>query len=534
MWPPVTLENWVVGRSGYYGNSLMVRTDVIRVLRNKYMSGHTVIPAQKQNSAPINSGILQRKTCSCGRPITANGECAECRKKRLSLQRRAVNQAGPEVAPPIVHEVLREPGRPLDPTIRSFMESRFNHDFGRVRVHTDSRASQSAQAVDAHAYTVGQNVVFSSGQYTPNTMSGHRLLAHELTHVVQQEAFSGTSALAGSMQNPGENSRLENEAARSANAINNGREVSFPLTSGGPSIMRDNGGSGSSSPGVRYTRPTTGPSAPDLCENKTDITRTFRDFVAAVPTHIANIPNIRASERTRLTTLANIVLHSEGAADIDNFTIVSCTRISSPLTLPTETVTAYVDADNREVGLHQDYVDRMDNFAQNPTRADLLPILTVIAHEKRHVTLGSAVNVDPANLQPDFSSSQAGQAAYRVEEIMTVAEEIAISRRFRGRRYSVPVTVQTQLRRYWNTIKAWVTEAEAERLRGVIIQQLRRRYGTDPSCDDSITLGVIKSMETGRWHFCDTGTGRVAGTVPRGLNLCEQDGRHRVCGPADS
>ncbi len=90
------------------------------------------------------------------------------------------------VAPPIVHEVLRSPGQPLDPAVRSFMELRFGNDFSRVRVHTDLIASRSADAVAADAYTVGSDVVFGSGRYAPTGRDGQRLLAHELAHVAQQ------------------------------------------------------------------------------------------------------------------------------------------------------------------------------------------------------------------------------------------------------------------------------------------------------------------------------------------------------------
>lgn len=89
-------------------------------------------------------------------------------------------------APPIVHEMLRSPGQPLDANTRASMESRFGHDFGSVRVHDDAQAVESAQAVDAQAYTVGRDIVFASGKYAPRTAKGRRLLAHELTHVVQQ------------------------------------------------------------------------------------------------------------------------------------------------------------------------------------------------------------------------------------------------------------------------------------------------------------------------------------------------------------
>src|SRR5205085_2612612 len=91
-----------------------------------------------------------------------------------------------EVPRTTVHEVLDAEGQPLDDEMRAFMEPRFGHDFSQVRVHTDERAVETAQAMNALAYTVGQDVVFGQGQYTPETTEGKRLLAHELTHTIQQ------------------------------------------------------------------------------------------------------------------------------------------------------------------------------------------------------------------------------------------------------------------------------------------------------------------------------------------------------------
>src|SRR5829696_8406704 len=139
-------------------------------------------PTPTSSFTPVRAKLLQRK-CACGGTPGLDGECAECRKKRL--QRRSTGQAEPSTVPPIVHDVLRSPGQPLDPGTRAFMEPRFGHDFGRVRVHTDTKAAESAQAVNALAYTVGHDVVFGADQYAPRTSEGRRLLAHELVHVVQ-------------------------------------------------------------------------------------------------------------------------------------------------------------------------------------------------------------------------------------------------------------------------------------------------------------------------------------------------------------
>src|SRR5262249_50434629 len=130
-------------------------------------------------------GILQRK-CACGNHTMAGGECEECRKKDEGmLQRKAANSAEVSEVPPIVYEVLNSPGKPLDTGLRAFMEPRFGHDFGNVRVHTDAKAAESAQAVNALAYTVGHKVVLGAGQFAPGTTTGQSLLAHELTHTIQ-------------------------------------------------------------------------------------------------------------------------------------------------------------------------------------------------------------------------------------------------------------------------------------------------------------------------------------------------------------
>jgi len=94
--------------------------------------------------------------------------------------------------PPIVHDVLNSgAGQPLDTTTQAFIEPRFDYDFSQVRVHTDAKAAESAQAVNALAYTVGPDVVFGAGQYIPHSNAGQRLMAHELTHVVQQSGSDG-------------------------------------------------------------------------------------------------------------------------------------------------------------------------------------------------------------------------------------------------------------------------------------------------------------------------------------------------------
>jgi hypothetical protein len=143
----------------------------------------------KSSFTPMSRPMLQRK-CACGGTPGASGECAACKKKREASQgmlQRAASNAGPvNEVPGIVHDVLRSSGQPLETGTREFMESRFGQDFSGVRVHTDSRAAESARAVNALAYTVGRDVVFGEGKYAPQTQAGQKLMAHELTHVMQQ------------------------------------------------------------------------------------------------------------------------------------------------------------------------------------------------------------------------------------------------------------------------------------------------------------------------------------------------------------
>jgi hypothetical protein len=109
---------------------------------------------------------------------------ATLQSKSVSPQSTAHNSDVPK----IVGEVLSSPGHPLDHSTSAFMGERFGHDFSKVKVHNDSRATASAASVNALAFTSGDHIVFGAGQYAPETCSGRSLLAHELTHVVQQDA----------------------------------------------------------------------------------------------------------------------------------------------------------------------------------------------------------------------------------------------------------------------------------------------------------------------------------------------------------
>jgi len=138
----------------------------------------------------------------------------------LRLQREAGNGAVSDLVEeqrsPVL-DVVSSGGSPLEPAVRTDMESRLGHDFGDVKVHTDAAAHASAKSVGAHAYTVGNNVVFQRDAYDPSSQAGRTTLAHELTHVVQQRSgpVDGSPAGGGiSVSDPGD--RFERAAADNA------------------------------------------------------------------------------------------------------------------------------------------------------------------------------------------------------------------------------------------------------------------------------------------------------------------------------
>jgi hypothetical protein len=177
-------------------------------------------------AAPTHTHVPVRR-CACGGTVGPSGECAACWQKRLRREAQA---------PPPVQEVVRSPGRPLEPGVQARMESRFGHDFSRVRVHTDAPAAASARALAAGAYTVGEHVAFAAGRYRPETPGGERLLAHELAHVRQQAG--ATPRLMPRLLVDAGGSPLEREAEAAAEAVAAGRTPCVEGRSEGLRVQR--------------------------------------------------------------------------------------------------------------------------------------------------------------------------------------------------------------------------------------------------------------------------------------------------------
>lgn len=205
------------------------------------MSAHTQIRATAGPTAKASdgqAGLLQRK-CACGGKPGLSGACEECGRERLLVQRKRGRGAEPDGLPSVVRDVVESGGRPLDAATRETMESRLGHDFGRVRVHADARAAESARAVNALAYTVGSHIVFDSARYAPGTREGQKLIAHELAHVVQQSR-GASQETAGHADGS-----LERDAERAEDAFARGDGGPVNVRgSGAPALARKGNGKG--------------------------------------------------------------------------------------------------------------------------------------------------------------------------------------------------------------------------------------------------------------------------------------------------
>lgn len=192
-------------------------------------------PASITSDACPNTGMLLRK-CSCGNN-SKGGTCDECKDKEdEGLQRKAAGPGRAHDAPPIVHDVLQGQGEALPAAARADMEQRFGHDFANVRVHTDARAAESARAVHALAYTVGQHVVFGANRFAPGSTEGRHLLAHELAHTLQQRGT--TARRQNRLVVRGSDSAEERAADRAADAAVRGAPVFQYMPAAAPGVLQ--------------------------------------------------------------------------------------------------------------------------------------------------------------------------------------------------------------------------------------------------------------------------------------------------------
>ena len=152
-----------------------------------------LVQVQRQEEPEEEEEMLQAKPLAEEiTPLVQRQAEPEEEEEEEMLQAKSREDATSEVPEDLESQInaIRSGGRPLAESERAYFEPRFGHDFSKVRMHTDTQAAESAQAVNARAFTVGEDVVFGAGQYAPESSTGQRLMAHELTHVVQQNGGS--------------------------------------------------------------------------------------------------------------------------------------------------------------------------------------------------------------------------------------------------------------------------------------------------------------------------------------------------------
>jgi hypothetical protein len=205
------------------------------------MNAQTSATAQKSTAPALTAAPIAtiQRQCECGQHAVG-GECEECKQKKGVLQRSSAGRGTERSALAWVRPALESPGQPLDRETRTFMESRFEHDFSNVRVHTGARAAESARALHANAWALGRDLVFTNGAYAPNTPAGRHLLAHELAHVVQQEhSAEPAPQTAVNVSGPGDSAEREAEAA--ASRVAEGETVSVHESADAETVHRDAG-----------------------------------------------------------------------------------------------------------------------------------------------------------------------------------------------------------------------------------------------------------------------------------------------------
>lgn len=191
------------------GNQALVRLLQARILQAKLTIGHPGDPDEEEADRAaeelVSSAAPQTVRPKCA--ACANGvncpACEEDQETRIRPKRTTSSTTALGAVMESRVAALRGGGQPLAASIRTFFEQRVGHDFSEVHVHTDGMAAELAHAIGARAFTVGQDLVFGASEFAPATMSGKRLLAHELMHVVQQRRISRTAASSTSPSSDG-------------------------------------------------------------------------------------------------------------------------------------------------------------------------------------------------------------------------------------------------------------------------------------------------------------------------------------------
>jgi len=180
-------------------------------------------------------GVLHR----CGGHQCPPQGCEQVRQdgEQEQLDRAPAGTSHRTAVPRSVYQTIASPGRPLDSAVHHSARAWFGADFSTVRIHTDAAAARSAHDVDAHAYTVGDHVVFAAGRYQPDSDTGRHTLAHELTHVLQQRASGATHRLPLTISDPAHDDERQAETLSDAALSGNRASTLTGVSSGQPGTI---------------------------------------------------------------------------------------------------------------------------------------------------------------------------------------------------------------------------------------------------------------------------------------------------------
>jgi uncharacterized protein DUF4157 len=201
----------------------MTRMHQVKAIKSKLSSQ----PGARQDGRPLVASVSEHHHWMELQRTIGNQAVSRMLRKRAAsggadaAANVSIGDTHTGTVPPSVGRALTSPGTPLEPELRQEMEQRLGYDFSSVRVHSGEAADQSARDLNARAYTVGHNIVFSNGRFSPTTVSGRRLLAHELTHVLQQDKGArATSAMDAALKDHSKtaNGTLQASSANSSTA----------------------------------------------------------------------------------------------------------------------------------------------------------------------------------------------------------------------------------------------------------------------------------------------------------------------------
>jgi len=473
-----------------------------------------------QSAAEENRATISTKLCPQCRDteqdlIQRQEENEEEEEEEELIQTKSNTNSAPTVTPEISSGIqsLRGGGRPMSKSERNFFEPRFAANFGNVRIHENEQSSKLAQSINARAFTVGQQIVFGNN----GTPSDKKLLAHELTHVMQQSGGNKTTHVSQSIDNTTQN-KPANTIQRTADdppRCENPQDKNTKVRNFRNQVIRQIGRN-------RSLRDVTLPPTPPL---PATTARSLIDRLnnPATPPQLSN-PSHANLARISLEALIDT---TDFVFNTVNFFVCDSINMPELAIREGQQFGGFVDTNQTPIAVYYptSFETHLDNFMQNDDLDALRSAIELISHEKRHVDLASTPDITVPESSLEEGADQ-NRVNYYIEELLVTAEEIRVQYAMNPQ-YVVPAAMQYQIREFWRYIERSVNATEAQRIRNRIQEILRDRYGSG-TCDNAISTGMLCSMSFEQWYRCGTG-GRVI-RVPEGVTPCAgENNSHAIC-----